>query len=398
MSDNKEVMEAVSALRETVEKHGADSAEYKSMAEKTSDAIEKQEKASNKIVAEIAESNKKALDLEEQVKSLEESLIEQHRKGLVDSGSYKDTAEYKALNLFASKGVAELSIEEKALLRTDSDTSGGYLTSSEVDSQIIKLITEISPVRQVARVRTITKKTLEMPQRTGILSATYEGETVAAPDSTSAYGSETVTTSALTVNVPFTFDMILAGDFDIDNEIRTDVSEAFAQKEGNRFVLGDGSHQPEGFLVNSGVVAGAVTSSTSLTIVGDDLINLTGELKAGYSPMFAFNRKTLAHLRTLKGGDGQYIWQAGLAGSAPNAIAGEPYIVMQDMPDIAANALSVVYADFSRGYTIVDRTGLSVIRDDVTRKKERIVELCFHKYNTGKVVVGEAFKALKVQA
>ena len=72
---------------------------------------------------------------------------------------------------------------------------------------------------------------------------------------------------------------------------------------------------------------------------------------------------------------------------------------MQDMPtrDASGN-LPVIYGDFMRGYTIVDRTGMAVIRDDITRKKERIIELCFHKYNTGQVVLAEAFKALKIKA
>jgi HK97 family phage major capsid protein len=71
---------------------------------------------------------------------------------------------------------------------------------------------------------------------------------------------------------------------------------------------------------------------------------------------------------------------------------------MQDMPSVAANSLSLVYADFMRGYTIIDRTGLQVIRDDVTRKKNNIIELTFHRYNHGQVVLPEAFKLLKTKA
>ena len=392
---DKDVKQIVDELREKAEKFGAHSAEFKAFEEKTTDTLQKQEAESQKLVKEIAEANKRSLDIEDQLKGLE---VEMARKADVTGISYKKTDEYKALNLFASKGMENLAPEQKALLRSDSDTAGGYLTSSEMDNAIIKKVTEISPVRQVARVRTISKKTLEMPKREGILEASYEGETEAASDSTSNYGAETVTTFALTVNLPFTYDMILSSDFDIEAEINQDVSEAFAQKEGNKFVLGTGSKQPEGFLVNAAVVAGARETANSGTITGNDIINLTGDLKVGYKPMYGFNRQTLAFLRTLQGGDGQYLWQIGLGGGAPNQLAGEPYMVMQDIPSIAAGALSVVYADFARGYTIVDRTGLAVIRDDVTRKKNRIVEWCFHKYNTGQVTLAEAFKALKIKA
>jgi len=398
MSDdlNKDVVQLVDQIREKTEKFGADSAEVKSLVEGHGAILEKQEAANQEIVAKMAQERKDLEDVKEQVKDLE---IELARKSVAGEGAdFKEAPEYKALNMFASKGVEALDMEAKALLRTDSDTAGGYLTSSEMDNEIIRLITEISPVRQVARTRTIGKKTLEMPKRTGILAATYEGETVEASDSVSAYGSETITAHALTVNVPFTYDMLLSSDFDIEAEINRDVAEAFAQAEGNKFLLGDGVRKPEGVLANASVIANARESQSSGTITGDDIILMTGDLKEGYNPIFGFNRQTLAFLRTLKGSNGQYLWNVGLGGGKPNQIAGEEYFVMQDVPSIATGALSVIYGDFLRGYTIIDRTGLAVVRDDVTRKKERIVELCFHKYNTGQVVLEEAFKALKIKA
>lgn len=403
MSDDKtkDVVQLVEQIREKADKFGTESAEFKEFSQKAEKTLAEQEEKNQKIVADLAAERKAREEMSEKMDELQVAMARKEQSGV----NYKETPEYKALNVFASKGELGLSAEEKALLRSDSDTAGGYLTSSEMDAEIIKKITEISPVRQVARVRTIGKKTLEMPKREGILTASYEGETDSASDSASNYGAETVTTYALTVNAPFTYDMILASDFDIESEISQDVAEAFAQKEGNKFVLGSGAKEPEGFLVHPDVISGAVETDASYaaegaaTISGDDIISLAGELKQGYNPMFGFNRQTLAYLRTLKGGDGQYLWQVGLGGGAPNQLAGEPYIVMQDMPtrDASGN-LPVIYGDFMRGYTIVDRTGMAVIRDDITRKKERIIELCFHKYNTGQVVLAEAFKALKIKA
>ena len=45
-----------------------------------------------------------------------------------------------------------------------------------------------------------------------------------------------------------------------------------------------------------------------------------------------------------------------------------PVIEAEDMPDIAANALSIAFGDFSRGYLVVDRAGVSVLRDPFTAK------------------------------
>ena len=38
------------------------------------------------------------------------------------------------------------------------------------------------------------------------------------------------------------------------------------------------------------------------------------------------------------------------------------------MPDIASNSLSIAFGDFARGYLIVDRIGVKVLRDPYSAK------------------------------
>ncbi len=390
----EEVMEAVTKLRDDFKQYGEDSLEYKTSVEKTEETLEKQEKANQEIVANLAEEKKSREDIEERVKELE---LELTRKGETKD-NWRDSAEYKALNSFASKGFEGMDEESRKALRTDIDTAGGYLTHTEMDTMIIKQITEISPVRQVSRVRTVSQKTLEIPTRTGIPTATYEGETEEGSDSQSAYGNETLTPVRITASVPFTMDLLNDSNFNLETEIKGDVSEAMAQKEGNKFVLGTGFKQPEGFTVNAAVIAAQSTSAASGVVDATDLTLLTGELKVGYNPMYAFNRRTLAYFRTLEDGAGRPIWQLNLADNAPNQINGEPYVLFNDMANIAANSLSVVYADFMRGYTITDKIGLVIIRDEVTLAKKAMIQLTFHKWNYGQVVLPEAFALLKTKA
>lgn len=392
---NKDVVQLVEQIREKTEKFGSDSAEVKSLVANHGEILEKQEKSNQEIVAKMGEERKAHADLVEQVKGLE---VEIARKGSAGSENHKDLPEYKALNDLMSKGFAVMSLEEKALLRSDSDTQGGYLTDAETSSEIIKKITEISPIRQLARVRSVDRKTLEMPKRETIPTAYWEGETEAGQESVSTYGTETLTAKRLTHIARYTQDLILASGFDIESEISSDAAEAFAFAEGNAFTVGNGVNKPEGFLANASIIAGASETESSGTITGDDLITLTGALKVGYNPMYGFNRTTLALLRTLKGSDGHYLWQAGLGPQQPNTIAGESYAVIQDMPSVATGALSVIYGDFMRGYQIIDRTATTVKRDDLTEAANNIVKLIFHRYVHGQVVLPEAFKALKIKA
>ena len=45
-----------------------------------------------------------------------------------------------------------------------------------------------------------------------------------------------------------------------------------------------------------------------------------------------------------------------------------PVVEAEDMPDIGADALAVAFGDFRRGYLVVDRAGIRVLRDPYSAK------------------------------
>lgn len=388
-----DIMEAVGELRKAAD---GNQAEFKAMQEKIEPMLEDMDKKNQELTIKLAEEEKKRQETEERVINLEKEMVDKTQKKHID---YKEMPEYKALTTYCQSGILPMDPEAKQLLRTDDATQGGYMTMPEMDDMIIKQITEMSPVRSVARVRSTGSKTLEIPVRTGIPVASYEGEAAEGPEDTSEYGLESLTAYRQTVTVPFTRDMMMDSEWNLENEIMGDVAEAYAQGEGRGFVLGSGAKEPEGFMSDiAGLKDDARVTGDANNVTADSLILMTGDLKVGYNPYYGFNRGSLANFRTFKGEDGQYLWQLGLGGGAPNTIAANPYILLEDMPAIAANAYPVVFADFMRGYTIIDRTGMEIIRDEVTRKKQAIIELTFHRWNTGQVVLNEAFKLLKVSA
>jgi len=384
----KDVHEALSTLRAEVEKGRPD----QEIIVKCNALLDGYEAKNQEIVASIEAEKKAAEETAERVKALEAELARGSAAGTAD---YHESQEYKTLEKFLKSGDFE-SREEKALLRTDVDTAGGYLVTSEMDNMITKKITEISPVRTVARVRTVSRKTLEMVVRSGIPTAAYEGEAEQGGESASSYQAESLTAFRQTTTIPVTLDQLMDSSFDMEAEIMSDAMEAFAQGEGNKFILGTGVKQPEGIVANTTLQAAARTSSTSGVIDAEDFILLTGDLKVGYDPSYMLNRRTLANLRTKKSTTGSFLWQPGLNGPTAATINGYRYVLAEDMPDIAANAYSVAFGDFRRGYTIIDRTGISVIRDEVTRKKEAIVEFTINRWNYGQVTLAEAIKLLKV--
>ena len=80
------------------------------------------------------------------------------------------------------------------------------------------------------------------------------------------------------------------------------------------------------------------------------------------------NRKTQAALRKLKDVDGNYLWQPAAAPDGRATLMGFPLVEAEDMPDIAADATAIAFGDFRRGYLVVDRTGVNVLRDPFSAK------------------------------
>ena len=387
-----DVMSGVQQLREEFEKKSPNFAKIDAIEEE----LQKQETKNQERFADFKAAEKREEETKERIDALETELA---RSGGAGEGkNYRDSEEFKSLEFFVKNGGYSLNQEQKLILRTDSDVQGGFLVMTEMDNAITKKITEVSNIRSIARVRTIGAKSLSVPVRDTIPTAQYEGEAETGPEDTSTYQNETLTAFRQTVTVPITMDMLMDAAFDMEAEIMGDAAESFAQGEGQGFVAGTGFKQPSGFTVDSRVVANARISATSGTIGFDDVMNLTGDLKTGYNPVYVFNRRTLAFLRTLKGGDGHPLWQPGMNGVVMNTINGFPYLIANDMPDIASAAIPVAFGDFARGYTIVDRTGMAVIRDEVTQKKKAIIEFTMQRWNTGQVTLPEAIKLLQVKA
>lgn len=385
MSDfEQKHMEALEALRKGV------SAE---MEIKINTLLDAQEEKSQAKFRELSEKANKAEELEEKMNSLEADL----KRGIGGEEKAAKTQELKAFETYLRKN-SSLIGEEVKYLRTDIDSQGGYLLPNELDSEIIKKIIEISNIRSVARVRPMSSKSLGMPTRSTIVSAGMVGEGQQDTESNSTYGLEKLYAKKAQVTVASTIEELEDSSFDISNLIMQDVGEEFAKLEGTQFTVGSGAgNNCEGFMVNANIAE--VNSGAASSLTFDSLITLTGELKTGYNPIFGMNRKTLAIVRKLKDGSGQYLWQAGnLSAGVPNQILGHNYIEIPDMADVGAGLIPIIYGDFRRGYTIGDRKGLTMVRDEVTQKREGKVEFTFYKRFAGMVTLAEAFVKLKIAA
>lgn len=364
--------------------------------EKLNLLVDEWEDIKQKHVADIKRQEQKQESDSKRIEELELELVHSAKKELVKN--YRETEEYKSLQHYAKHGMAATSIEQKEALRTDSNEASGFLTSSELDSRLLHNIVELSNVRPEATVKTITKKELKVIVESTIPEAQYEGELEEAKKGTPVYKEETLLPFRLALQIPVSMDSLINSEFPLESEILSVFARSAARAEGRGFVVGNGFKRPGGFIVHEDVVANTIASINSGVILFDDLITMTGALKEGYNPKFYFNRRTLANLRLQKDGVGGPLWLPGMTDANPNQIIGHNYVILNDMPDIASNAVPIAFADLKEGYKIVDRTGTIMIRDEVTDALKALVKFTMMRWNTGKVVLPEAIQTLTVTA
>ncbi len=273
-------------------------------------------------------------------------------------------------------------LETKAM-SIGSNADGGYTVPVEIDHIIGARLTAISPIRSIAGQRTISGNVYKKPFMTSGPAVGWVGETAARPQTgTPTLDELSFPAMELYAMPAATASLLEDSAVNIEQWLAGEVEQVFAQQEGTAFVTGDGSNKPKGFLSydtvanaswtwgNIGYVATGAAGAFPASNPSDVLIDLVYSVKAGYrqNGAFVMNRKTQSAIRKFKDTNGNYLWQPPAQAGGRASLITFPVMEAEDMPDVAANSLSVAFGDFGRGYLVVDRTGVSVLRDPYTAK------------------------------
>lgn len=338
------------------------------------------------LMEEKVERINSALDL--QMKRIDDLVLRRSRPALDHHQARQaDGAarEHKsAFDAYVRQGEsAGLRAMETKALSTGSNADGGYLVPDELEREIGHRLAAISPIRAISTVREISGNVYNKPFMTAGPAAGWVGESDTRSQTTSP------TLDALSFPAMELYAMPAAtatllddSAVNIDEWIASEVELTFAVQEGAAFVTGDGSNKPKGFLsyataVNSawswgklGHVASGVAGAFPDEDPSDLLVDLVYALKAGYrqNGTFVMNRKTQGTIRKFKDAGGGYLWQPPAQAGGRASLMTFPVVEAEDMPDIAANSLSIAFGDFRRGYLVVDRLGVRVLRDPYSAK------------------------------
>jgi HK97 family phage major capsid protein len=300
-------------------------------------------------------------------------------------GATPDTEQLSAaLKSFAVRGS---DVELKAMsIAIGSDPGGGYLVVPQLDSAVRLIRDRVSPLSALCRTVTLdTGNELILPFSRTVLAGLWVAENqnrqlLDDPE----WGQHRVPLRECYV-APSVGQLVLdQSGFPIDALILDMVGHGLATTEAVAIHTGDGVGRPRGFLsYETAATADATRALGTIqhiptgksadfadTAPSDVLATTVGALSPQYraNARWLMNRTVAARLMTLKDGTGAHLWQRGLALGQPDALMGFPIVIDDQMPDAAADSLSIAFGDFEQAYCIVRSPGVRLLRDPYTER------------------------------
>lgn len=335
------------------------------------------------VTAEKVDKIGRALD--QQKAALDELALAKHRPQLDGAPKHGPETEHKAAwDAYMRKGdQSAISRIELKSLSGQVGPDGGYVVPAEIESMIDKMLARVSPIRGIATVRQIGAASFKKPIASNGATAGWAGETQSRPETATPTMSVIEFPAMELYAMPAATQSLLDDAYvNVEQWLADEVQTEFAEQEGAAFLTGDGVNRPRGlltypFVANGswswgriGYVATGNAGDFAASNPGDSLIDLIYAPRQAYraNGKWLMNKNVQARVRKLKDGDGNYIWQPASNAGEPATLLGYPVHEAEDMPDIAANAHAIAFGDFQKGYLVVDRAGVRVLRDPYSAK------------------------------
>ena len=324
--------------------------------------------------------------------------------------SLEDYQNYeRGFETYARRGEKQVPSAIMASMSVGSDSEGGYTVPADTSGRIVTKIYESSPMRQVCSVTTIGTDRLEGYNDLEEASVGWVGEEQTRSETgTPGIGKWEIPVHELYAMPKVTQKLLDDSMWDIEGWLANKVGTKMGREETSKFLTGTGAGQPKGLLTYTTVsTADAsrawgqfqyIASGSTSAVAADPLITTVFSLKAAYrqNAAWAMNRSTLSAIRKLKDGQDNYLWQPDFTVRQGGTLLGHSIVEMEDMPDIAANALSIAFGDWAETYQIVDRAGITLLRDPFTEKG--FIKLYSRKRVGGAAINSESMKFMKFAA
>jgi HK97 family phage major capsid protein len=247
------------------------------------------------------------------------------------------------------------------------NSSGGFMVPRDFGSTLIEALALFGGVREVANViKTASGRPIDWPTTDETnQKGELVGENVAAGLQDIVFGTTSITAYKYSSKT-FAVSLELLQDeaIDIEPVILKLAANRIARIQNDHFTTGTGTAQPQGVVTAASTGKTGATGQTA-SVTYDDLVDLEHSLDPAYrgNAKFMMHDQTVKVLKKLKDTTGKPLWRPGVSGGDAADILGYGYVVNQSMPQMAANAKSILFADFNT-YTIRDTMEVILNRYD----------------------------------
>jgi HK97 family phage major capsid protein len=288
-----------------------------------------------------------------------------------DQGNQPSYREAFAAFMRAGGAVSEISAEHRAILQKGHDAefrvqgsatgaAGGFTVPTELQAGLIKSMALWGPMYDEDVAFTLNTASGNPLTFTGVDDRTVavvqhtQGSQLADDNSQDAVFTQ-LTLNAHAYNtewVQVSLELMQDSIENMEAVIINLLGERLGRRVNTELTTGDGTGDPQGIVTGSTL---GRTAAAAAAITGDEIIDLLHSVDPAYrnSPKaaFMFNDLTLAAIRKLKDGQGNYLWQMGDVRTAqPGTLLGYRYYVNQAMANIATAQRSIIFGDFSKYY------------------------------------------------
>lgn len=276
------------------------------------------------------------------------------------------------------------------------DASGGYLVPDEWDNRLIDKLEEENVMRRLGTsIQTSGERKINVAATKPTTSWVEEGGELQFSDPT--FSQVILDAYKLSTAVKVSEELLADNQYDLEAYLIRSFGQAIANAEEEAFLVGDGTGKPTGLLHPTyGGQIGVTTTGAAITT--DEIIDLVYKLKRPYRAKASFivADSTMAVIRKLKDGTGNYLWQPALTSGEPDRLLGYAVYTSAYMPTVAAGKPVIAFGDMSY-YNIGDRGTRSLAALHELFAGVGQVAFVAKERVDGKLILPEAVQILKMK-
>ena len=277
-------------------------------------------------------------------------------------------------------------------------SEGGYTVPDEFDHQLVKGLEDENIMRGLVHIIRTGSGQHKIPIMASHGTGAWVEEEQQIPESDDSFTQVTLSAHKFATMIRVSRELLNDSAFDIAGYIANEFVRRAGAAEEDAIINGDGAHKPVGLLHPTLGAQIGLTTTSSAAVTTDNLFDLQHSLRPAYrrKACFIMNDATLADLRKLKDGAGQYIWRTGLTDGAPDTLFNQKVLVTNSMPLISAGSKAILYGDFSY-YWLAEREGRSLERLNELYAVTDQIGFKMTERLDGRLILPEAVKALQMK-